>query len=762
MEIYRDPARSVAERVADLLSRMTLDEKVAQVGSIWAMEVLEDRKFSAGKAAGLMKNGLGGISRVGVGTALEPAGIAAFVNDLQRFLVENTRLGIPALVHEECLTGFMARKATIFPQIIGLASTWEPGLVQKIMEATRGQMLAVGVRQGLSPVLDVARDPRWGRMEETFGEDPYLVARMGVAYVRGLQGDDISRGVIATVKHFAGYGKSEAGLNHAPSDIPPRMLREVYLYPFEKAVREAGVLSVMNAYQEIDGVPCAASRELLTSVLRDEWGFAGLVVSDYYAVLMLNTFHRIASDRVEAARLALSAGIDMELPKDDCCTGAITGKVAAGGFPVEIIDRAVGRVLSVKFKLGLFDKPYVESPVVSGIFDTAANRALALEAARKSVVLLKNEGNLLPLDKSAGTVALIGPHVDSARNQLGDYSYPGHIGITAMTAASLDCRLPAEDLLPDTVPVRVVTLLEGVRAKLGAGANVLYAGGCGVSDRSEDGIARAVEVARQADTIVLAVGGKSGLMPDCTCGEMRDSADLRLPGVQEKLVKAVCDTGKPVVLVIVDGRPLALGWMAERIPAILMAWKPGEEGGNALADVLFGDYNPGGKLPVTFPRSVGQVPIYYGIRPSGGRSQFWGDYADLPAAPLYEFGYGLSYTTFELGDLTITPSLVNADETVTVKAGVKNSGSRRGDEVVQLYISDVASSLTRPVLQLKGFRRLSLNPGETGTVEFELPVAELAYYGINMKLAVEPGVFTVMLGTSSKSIRLEGQFEVRG
>ena len=759
MEIYRDAAKSVPERVADLLSKMTLDEKIAQIGSIWAMEVLEDRRFSREKAVKLMKNGLGGISRAGVGTALKPGQIAVFVNDLQRFLVKNTRLGIPAIVHEECLIGFLAREATIFPQIIGMASTWEPGLVQKIMEVARSQMLAVGVRQGLSPVLDVARDPRWGRMEETFGEDPYLIAQMGVAYVRGLQGDDIRNGVIATVKHFAGYGKAEAGLNHAPSDIPPRMLREVYLYPFEKAVREAGVFSVMNAYQEIDGLPCAASRELLTTILRNEWGFDGIVVSDYYAVLMLNTFHCIASDRVEAARLALTAGIDMELPEHDCYTEALTAKVAAGQFPVDIIDRAVARVLKMKFMLGLFEKPYIDSPDVIKIFDTVANRALALEAARKSIVLLKNEDRLLPLDKEAGTIALIGPHADSARNQLGDYTYPGHIGITAMTADSLGCKLPAEDLLPDTVPVRVVTLLEGIRSSLVHGTKVLYAAGCGVCDGSEDGIAEAVDIAMRADIVILAVGGKSGLMPDCTCGEMRDSADLHLPGKQEQLVRAIYETGKPVVLVIVDGRPLSLGWMADKISAIVMAWKPGEEGGNAVADVLFGDYNPGGKLPVTFPRSAGQVPIYYGIRPSGGKSQFWGDYTDLPVTPLYEFGFGLSYTTFELSNLQVTPSRVKADETVTVKADVKNTGSRQGDEVVQLYINDVISSLTRPALQLKGFRRLSLQPGQAATVEFSLPVKELACYNINMKLAVEPGVFRVLVGTSSKNITLMGQFE---
>jgi len=760
MEIYRDAARPAAERATDLLSRMTFEEKIAQVGSVWAMEVLEDRKFSANKAAVLMSNGLGQVSRAGVGTALKPAQIVEFVNDLQRFLVENTRLGIPAIVHEECLTGFMAREATIFPQIIGMASTWEPELVHRMTAAARRQMLAVGVRQGLSPVLDVARDPRWGRIEETFGEDPYLIARMGVAYIRGLQGNDIRDGVIATVKHFAGYSKPEGGLNHAPSDIPPRMLREVYLYPFEKAVREAGVLSVMNAYQEIDGVPCTASRELLTEILREEWGFDGIVVSDYYAVLMLNTYHRVASDGTEAAKIAMSAGIDMELPRGDCFTVALKKKIDSGELSAGVVDQAVARVLKMKFMLGLFEKPYTIPPDVKKIFDTAADRELALDAARKSIVLLKNDGDLLPLPKKAGKIAVIGPVAHNARNQLGDYTYPAHIGFTAMIAQTLNCHLPAEDVKPDLVPVQVVTLLEGIKSRAGRDMEVLYAAGCDYKGSPTGGIAEAVELAGQSDAVILALGGKSGLTTDCTCGEMRDSADLRLPGVQELLAKAVCAAGRPVVLVVMDGRPLELDWMAEKMPAILWAWKPGEEGGNALADVIFGDYNPGGKLPVTFPRKVGQVPLYYGLKPSGGKSQFWGDYTDCPAGPLYEFGYGLSYTTFELGNLQVSPARVKPGGLVTVTCEVKNTGGRPGDEVVQLYVNDAISSLTRPLLQLKGFRRISLQPGQAAEVVFELPVEELAFYDVDMKLAVEPGLFKVMVGTSSKNIALRADFTV--
>jgi beta-glucosidase len=739
---------------------MTFEEKIAQIGSVWAMELLDESRFSPPRAKKLIKYGLGQASRAGVGTGLDPVQIAVFVNDLQRFLIEHTRLGIPAIVHEECLTGFMAREATIFPQIIGIAGTWDPDLVNRMTAVARRQMLAVGVRQGLSPVLDVARDPRWGRIEETFGEDPYLIAKMGAAYIRGLQGDDISNGVIATVKHFAGYGKPEAGLNHAPSDIPARMLREVYLYPFEKAVREAGALSVMNAYQEIDGVPCAASRELLTDILRDEWGFDGIVVSDYFAVAMLNTHHRVTGNNLDAAAIAMSAGIDLELPRGDCFTPGLKKKADSGELPLSVIDRAVWRVLKIKFMLGLFENPYIDPPDVKKIFDTGSDRKLALEAARKSIVLLRNDDGLLPLSPDIKKIAVIGPTAHEARLQLGDYTYPAHIGLTAMTAQSLDCRLPTQYVQPDLIPVHVVTLLDGINTIAGDKMDVRFACGCSYDGNSSGGIDEAVQLAAASDIVILALGGKSGLTTECTCGEMRDSATLRFPGVQETLATAVCNTGKPVVLVVMDGRPLELGWMAEKIPAIVWAWKPGEEGGNALADVLFGRYNPGGKLPVTFPHHVGQVPLYYGLKPNAGKSQFWGDYTDCPANPLYEFGYGLSYTTFELSNLGISPSSVKSDGLITVTCEIKNTGSRPGDEVVQLYVYDVVAGLTRPLLQLKGFKRISLQPGQAGKVVFELPVEELAFWGLDMKPVVEPGLFKVMVGTSSKNIALQGDFSV--
>ncbi|MCX6004658.1 MAG: glycoside hydrolase family 3 C-terminal domain-containing protein [Chloroflexi bacterium] len=760
MKPYLDPGKSPDKRAKDLLSRMTLDEKIAQLGGVWAMELLDNRKFSPEKARVLIKDGIGQVDRAGVGTTLEPQEIAAYTNSVQKFLIENTRLGIPALIHEECLNGFAAKGATIFPQAIGLASSWDVDLILRMADVIRGQMLSVGLRQGLAPVLDIARDPRWGRIEETYGEDPFLVAEMGVAYVRGLQSRHIKNGVIATLKHFAGYGKPEGGLNHAPADITTRMLKEVYLYPFVKAIKESGAFSIMNGYHEVDGIPCAASEELLTQILRKEWKFEGTVVSDYYAVSLLKTFHHVAADLTEAAKLALTAGIDIELPKHECYSDEFKQEVARGRFRISIINRAVRRVLKTKFLAGLFEKPYVDVPVGKKIFDLPQQRMLALEAAQKSIVLLKNRDCLLPLSKKLNKIAVIGPNADSPRNQLGDYTYAAHVSMIGVTAHSLNCPFTEADLLPDQLTVPVITILEGIRAKVLPGCSVLYAKGCELGKDSRDGFAEAIKAARAADAVVLVVGGKSGLTTECTCGEMRDRVDLNLPEVQDALVRAITDTGKPVILVIVDGRPVTLGWMANEIPAIIEAWLPGEEGGNAVADIIFGDYNPSAKLPVSFPYSVGQLPVYYGIKPSGGKSQFWGDYVDSCTGPLYEFGYGLSYTTFAYNDLCIKPEKIRTDGKVAIAAKITNTGKVEGEEVVQLYINDVVASVTRPVKQLKGFRRISLKSGQSEGVQFELPAAELGFYDKNMQYVVEPGIFKVMVGRSSQDVALEGQFEV--
>ncbi len=759
MDLYKDPARSPEQRADDLLSRMDLDEKVVQLGGIWAMQLLVDCRFSTERAAQLIKNGIGQVCRVGVGTTLEPEDIRTYVNDLQRFLVENTRLGIPALVHEECLDGFMAKQATIFPQAIGLASTWDPELVREIATTIRGHMLSVGVRQGLAPVLDVSREPRWGRIEETYGEDPYLIAALGVAYVKGLQGDDVSQGVVATLKHFAGYGKAEGGLNLAPADIPARMLREVYLYPFERAVKEAGALSVMNAYNEIDGIPCVASHELLTRILRHEWGFKGIVVSDYFAVIQLQRFHHTAASPEEAALQALGAGTDQELPTPDCMNDKFKQLIRDGKFPLELIDNAVRRVLKLKLMLGLFDRPFIQEGSIKKVFDTPGNRDLALKAARESIVLLKNEGDLLPLKRNIKRLAVIGPNAHSPRNQLGDYTYPAQAQLMGMTAYSLECQLPHEEVQADRMTVPVVSIFDGIRKKASGKCKVRYAAGCDITGDSREGFEQAVRAARSVDAVIMVMGGKSGQTPECTCGEMRDRTTLTLPGVQEALLKEVYEAGKPVVLVIIDGRPLSLGWIAEKIPAIIEAWLPGEEGGSAVADVLFGEFNPCGKLPVSFPRSVGQLPVYYGLKPSGGQSQYWGEYVDSCTGPMYEFGFGLSYTDFRFTNLEIDPPQIKGKMTVRIGADITNTGETAGVEVVQLYVNDVVASVSRPVKQLVGFQRLQLDPGETRRAEFELPIDALAFYNGQMDRVIEPGVFKVMMGRSSSDILLQGEFE---
>jgi beta-glucosidase len=760
MEIYQDPSKSIDARVKDLVSRMTLEEKIAQIGGAWTYEFLDDGKFSQAQAESLIKDGIGHICRPGISTALPPKEMAQLINAIQNFLDKNTRLGIPALVHEECLNGFMAKKATIFPQIIGMASTWEPELISKMARVARDNMVAVGVRQGLSPVLDVARDPRWGRVEETFGEDPYLIAAMGIAYVKGLQGDDLKSGVSATLKHFVGYGLPEGGLNWAPAHIMERLLLEVYLYPFKEVIQETGALSVMNAYHEMDGIPCAASTRLLTDTLRTKWGFEGTVVSDYFAVENLHSYHRVATDKANAAILALAAGIDAELPKLDCYAQPLKGQIEKGLVSTELLDRAISRNLRVKFMLGLFENSYVKSEEAAKVFDLPVHRELALETARKSIVLLKNKSNILPLNKKIKTIAVIGPNANIKRNLLGDYTYPAHIEVMLKAVEEMGIQVSLPDEPPDHITVPMITILEGIKARVGKKTKVLYAAGCAYNGASKEGFPAAIKATQTADVAIVVVGGKSGLTPDCTCGEMRDRTELGLPGVQGELVKSLYETGTPIVLVLVDGRPVALDWIADKIPSIIEAWLPGEEGGNAIADVLFGDYNPGGKLPISFPRKTGQVPIYYAHKPSGARSQLWGDYVDSSTSPAFAFGHGLSYTTFEFSNLTIKPARISRDGTLSITIDIENTGERSGDEVVQLYINDVVASITRPIKELKGFKRITLDPAEKKTIDLEVPVRTLAFYNQDMKLEVEPGIFKLMIGSSSSDTVLEGQFEV--
>lgn len=761
MAQYQDASRPVSERIDDLLRQMTLDEKIAQLGSVWIYEVLDGQEFSVTKAQRKMLHGIGHITRLGGASNLRPAEAAQLSNTLQRFILEHTRLKIPAVVHEECCGGYMAFGATVFPQAIGVASAWEPALVEEMTGIIRQQMRSVGAHHALAPVLDVARDARWGRVEETFGEDPYLAARLGIAFIKGLQGTDLRTGVVATAKHFVGYGRSEGGMNWAPAHIPARELREVFLLPFEAAVKGASLASIMNGYHELDGAPCGSARWLLTGILRDEWGFTGAVVSDYFAVAMLMDYHHLARDKAHAAALALEAGIDVELPHTDCYGDPLRQALQRGDIRESLIDVAVRRVLEQKMTLGLFESPYVDEGAV--VFDTPDQRDLARALAAKSLVLLKNEGDLLPLSKDLKSIAVIGPNADAVRHLFGDYSYPAHIETLLEQQAEVTFETPQPESVNEAGDfIQVVSVLQAIREKGGANTAVHFARGCGVNDSSTDGFAAAIEAARRSEVVILVMGDKAGLTDSCTSGEARDRAVLDLPGVQADLVRAVLDTGRPTVLVLLIGRPVTLHDLGEQIGAILVAWFPGEEGANAIADALFGDVNPGGKLPISFPRTVGQVPVYYGHKPSGGRSHWKGSYVETPCSPRYPFGYGLSYTHFELRNLRISSREVRAGDSIQAQVDVCNTGARPGDEVVQLYTRTHGASVTRPVKELRGFKRVTLQPGETRTVTFDIEGGQLGYYDQAMQYVVEPGTLEIMAGCSSEDIRQRAELALTG
>ncbi|MEY2436395.1 MAG: hypothetical protein QOF97_1231 [Acidimicrobiaceae bacterium] len=761
-EPYRDPTVAIDDRVDDLLVRMTIDEKVAQLGGVWITQLVSGDRLDPERTAQRMRNGIGHVTRIGASTGLRPQASARLMNEVQRIAVEGTRLGIPIVVHEESTGGFCARDATVFPQAIGLGATWDPALVESVAGVIREQMLAVGARHTLAPVLDIARDPRWGRVEETYGEDPFLAGTIGTAYVRGLQTDDLRAGVICTGKHFLGYGLSEGGLNHAPVHLGPRELREVYAEPFAAAIRDAGLASVMNSYSSIDGLPCAGSPAILDGLLRDELGFDGVVVADYWAVTFLITQHRTAAGPAEAAAQALRAGMDLELPALDCYR-TLVDQVAAGDVEVGLVDRACRRVLASKLRLGLFEQPFVDEGRAMEVFDTPAQRDLARRAAVESIVLLKNEGGVLPIDRGA-RVALIGPAADDPRLLQGDYHYVAHLEITYEGAPESVDNLPFDGLLeaggafaPGPHYTPHVTPRAGLEA---AGAHITCVAGCSVSGDDRSQLDAAVDAAKQADVAVVCVGGESGLMPHSTVGEARDASDLGLTGLQQELVESVVATGTPTVVVVIGGRVFALPWIAEHVPAVVQAWLPGEEGGNAIADVLLGAANPSGRLPVSLPRSVGQVPVHHGHRAGGGRSQFHGEYTDSPTTPLFCFGHGLSYTTFEYGPLVVESATTSDPLTASVE--VTNTGAREGDEVVQLYVRDDVASVARPDRLLVGFTRVALSAGASRTVTFDVHPSRLASYDPEMRFVVEPGDFTFSVGASSGDIRQQRTVTLAG
>ncbi len=770
MLVYQNAAASAEDRARDLLSRMTLDEKLAQLHALWLVlsedgnhRPREDRftgETDPDAIRQTLRHGLGQITRP-LGTAsVDPAFGVRALNRLQKFLVEETRLGIPVLSHEECLSGLMARGATLFPSSLGYGATWNPALIEAVGAAIGAELRSVGGHQGLAPVLDVARDARWGRTEETFAEDPYLTGVLATRYVQGLQGPD--RSVLATLKHYVGHSFSEGARNHAPVHLGWRELNDDFMLPFEMAVKLGNAGSVMPAYHDIDNEPVHASRHLLTQVLRDEWGFDGLIVADYIGVTLLHSHHGVAPDLAEAAALAVNAGLDVELPGDDCVPG-LRQALERGSIKMDTIDAAVTRGLIEKFRLGIFESPYADVGAIA--LRTPAALTLAREVAEQSVTILDNRG-VLPLDSKA-KIALIGPTAADPLALLGDYSFPVH--------------LINSDLTEDASSV--ITLLDGFEQVCGA-ERVTHAQGCYILEQRSAGapvfpgdvedsstvhldsplstrldlIPQAVATAQAADVAIVCVGDLSGIFQTGTVGEGSDAATLDLPGVQQQLLQAIVDTGTPVIVLMTSGRPYNLGGLEDRLAAQVMAWFPGEQGGLAVARVLAGLVEPSGRLTLSVPRNAGAAPYFYNhkFKSSGTpvARHFGSD---------YPFGHGLSYTSFDFADLALEAGQVDIETgTVRLSFTVSNTGDRSGVAVPQLYVRDRLASLVRPVKELKAFGRVELAAGQTARVTFDLPTDMLNFTGYQGHRIVEPGMFDLMVGASSADIRLRAEVELTG
>jgi beta-glucosidase len=747
--LYKNPAAPVDRRVEDLLARMSLEEKIAQITCLWnrKKEILTPAgDFDPAKARQAFPAGIGQIARPsdldGSGDPLvrpyrDARQTVALVNAIQHYALEQTRLGIPVLFHEEGLHGYAARGATSFPQAIALASSWDPELLTRVFSIAGREIRARGVQQVLAPVVDVGRDPRWGRIEETYGEDPYLVGQLGIAAVQGFQGNalPLSAGkVFATLKHMTGHGQPESGTNVGPASISERTLREVFFPPFAMAIHAANARNVMPSYNEIDGIPSHANYWLLHDVLRGEMGFTGAVVSDYYGIEQLQQLHHVEPDLVHAAARALHAGVDFDLPDGEAYS-KLPQALAAGLVTQAQIDAAVRRMLRMKFLAGLFENPYADAGYAESITANAEARALAVEAARESTVLLKNDGTL-PLRAAAlRTLAVIGPSASTA--QLGGYS---------------------------NVPAHTVSVLDGIRAKVGNGVRIVSAEGVRLTtsgdwytddvqlanrDENLGRIKEAVTVAQAADAIILVLGTNAATSREGWAdNHLGDRARLGLVGQQDDLATAIFALGKPVVVLLINGPPLSIPEVVDRANAVLEGWYPGQEGGTALADILFGDANPGGKLPVTVARSVGQLPMFYDQKPSAHRGYLF-DSRD----PLFAFGFGLSYTTFEIGLPRLSATQIKADQPVAVMVDVTNTGKVAGDEVVQLYVHHLVSSVTRPVKELRGFRRVRLAPGERTTVQFTVDNAAFSFWDEHMKRTVEAGAVEIMAGPNSVDLK---------
>lgn len=748
---YQDASLPIDQRVEDLLSRMTVEEKVGQLVCLmgWDSYQINGKKVTTSEKFrheidSLHVGMYWAVFRADpwtqktIANGLNPKLAPLAANAMQRYVIEHTRLGIPLFLAEEAPHGHMAIGSTVFPTGLGIAATWDPDLMQRVGQVISKEIRLQGGHISYGPVLDLAREPRWSRVEETLGEDPYLSGVMGAAMVQGLGGGDLSlpHSTIATLKHFIAYGTTEGGQNGARSIVGPRELRQVFLPPFKQAI-DAGALSVMTSYNSLDGVPCTSNRQLLTDVLRDEWRFdRGIVVSDLFSIDGLKGTHHTATSSQDAAIKALWAGVDVDLGGN--CYARLVDAVKRGKVDEKNLDQAVKRVLRLKFEMGLFEHPYMDSKTAQKEVNNDDAIAIARQVARQSITLLKNDGTL-PLSKDK-KVAVIGPNADNVYNMLGDYTAPQPDG-------------------------KVISVYQGIKAMTGE-ARCTYAKGCAIRDTIDCDIPAAVEAANKADVVIAVVGGSSArdfktsyedtgaasaeqqTVSDMECGEGFDRATLNLLGRQMELLEALKKTGKPIVVVYIEGRPLNKNWAADNANALLTAYYPGEQGGNAIAEILFGDYNPAGRLPVSVPRHVGQLPVYYNKPVPAAH-----DYLEMSAQPLYPFGYGLSYTTFEYSDLTIIEGL-DASFKVT------NTGNRKGDEVVQLYLHQDLSTVVQPERQLKAFKRITLEPGETRTVTLHLDYDDLAIVDADMQRTVEPGTYHVLIGSSSKDLHLMGRITI--
>lgn len=760
---YLDATQPVGVRVRDLLDRMTLEEKAAQTASPFGTAV--DAHHPPATGWGTATAAIAALN-------LPPREAAERVNELQRKHIEDTRLGIPVLLAEEALLGFKVQGATTFPDAIAQAATWDPDLVAEMAAEIGSQMTALGARMALSPLADVARDPRWGRVGETYGEDPYLVGATASAFVRGLQHAVSDRPLIAALKHFVGYGASDGGRNTEPAQVGDRQLREFYGVPFEMAIRDAGAAGIMPSYNDLDGVPVTGSPALLGDLLRGEYGFDGLVISDLDAIGQLHTKHGVSSSPVAAFADALKAGVDIDLD-NRVSTDRVLEAVQTGLLSEAELDRAVAAILRAKFRLGLFEQPYVDVSAVPDTLDSSHARALARRVAERSIVLLKNDpvdgAPLLPLSSVPRTIAVIGPNADRPLGQLGHYSYQVLDSMTKRFALAANPQARLEDvqelrgktgpddatLLVETVPL--VTFLDGIRERAGSGSTVLYEPGCPVATIDRSGIPAAVAAARAAEVAVLVVGDQAGINGFGTVGEGLDSATCELPGVQRDLVEAILDTGTPTIVVLSHARPYVLRWLANRAPAIISAWLGGEEAGSATAAVLFGDVNPAGRLPIAMLENVGAAPVSY------WRSLQTSDsYVDGSTAALFPFGHGLSYTQFEYRDLQIQSPETSTDGVIRCTFTIANTGDHAGDEVVQIYGRDVVGRTVRRARVLLGFRRVSLEPGEELRILFEIPAEMFALWDARDGWIVEPGTVRLFIGGSSASTPLRSSVELVG